>query len=241
MIKLAIIGAESSHAWQFASVLNGKNKEKLFSDVELLGVYADASSEEGKIGIKKIEECSKCTPYANPNLCADFVGVRASHTKAHFTRAVLEGVAMSIYMDYFETGADTFSLDASLKGKEFVLVEKTDNVTYSVGADAISINVTQREAGNGYLVLKAQKPTLSLSSTDVTLENIDKTLCLLVTAVNENGKLLDIVVKNITENGTLSFSELGISTDGAEYVRAYLWDLLDGMTPVTTVKSVELN
>ena len=36
------------------------------------------------------------TPYANPNLCADFVGVRASHTKAHFARAVLEGVAMSM-------------------------------------------------------------------------------------------------------------------------------------------------
>ena len=36
------------------------------------------------------------TPYANPNLCADFVGIRASHTKAHFARAVLEGVAMSM-------------------------------------------------------------------------------------------------------------------------------------------------
>ena len=36
------------------------------------------------------------TPYANPKLCADFVGVRASHTKAHFVRAVLEGVAMSM-------------------------------------------------------------------------------------------------------------------------------------------------
>ncbi len=36
------------------------------------------------------------TPYANPNLCADFVGARASHTKAHFARAVLEGVAMSM-------------------------------------------------------------------------------------------------------------------------------------------------
>ena len=36
------------------------------------------------------------TPYANPNLCADFVGLRAHHTKAHFTRAVLEGVAMSM-------------------------------------------------------------------------------------------------------------------------------------------------
>ncbi len=36
------------------------------------------------------------TPYANPNLCADFVGVRASHTKANFARAVLEGVTMSM-------------------------------------------------------------------------------------------------------------------------------------------------
>ena len=36
------------------------------------------------------------TPYANPALCADFVGIRASHTKAHFARAVLEGVAMSM-------------------------------------------------------------------------------------------------------------------------------------------------
>lgn len=36
------------------------------------------------------------TPYANPKLCADFIGIRASHTKSHFTRAVLEGVAMSM-------------------------------------------------------------------------------------------------------------------------------------------------
>lgn len=36
------------------------------------------------------------TPYANPDLCADFVGVRSSHTKAHFARAVLEGAAMSM-------------------------------------------------------------------------------------------------------------------------------------------------
>ncbi|MBR3966328.1 MAG: xylulokinase [Clostridia bacterium] len=36
------------------------------------------------------------TPYANPKLCGDFVGVRSYHTKAHFTRAVLEGVAMSM-------------------------------------------------------------------------------------------------------------------------------------------------
>ena len=36
------------------------------------------------------------TPYANPSLCADFVGIRALHTKAHFARAVLEGTTMSM-------------------------------------------------------------------------------------------------------------------------------------------------
>lgn len=36
------------------------------------------------------------TPYADPMLCGSFTGVRATHTKAHFTRAVLEGVALSL-------------------------------------------------------------------------------------------------------------------------------------------------
>ena len=36
------------------------------------------------------------TPYADPLLCGSFIGVRAGHEKAHFTRAVLEGVALSM-------------------------------------------------------------------------------------------------------------------------------------------------
>lgn len=36
------------------------------------------------------------TPYADPMLCGSFTGVRATHNKAHFTRAVLEGVACSL-------------------------------------------------------------------------------------------------------------------------------------------------
>ena len=36
------------------------------------------------------------TPYADPMLCGSFTGVRATHTKGHFTRAVLEGVAYSL-------------------------------------------------------------------------------------------------------------------------------------------------
>lgn len=36
------------------------------------------------------------TPYADPMLCGSFIGIRTTHTKAHFTRAVLEGVAYSL-------------------------------------------------------------------------------------------------------------------------------------------------
>lgn len=36
------------------------------------------------------------TPYADPTLCGSFTGIRATHTKAHFTRAILEGVAYSL-------------------------------------------------------------------------------------------------------------------------------------------------
>ena len=36
------------------------------------------------------------TPYADPDLCGSFTGIRSGHTKAHFARAVLEGVAFSM-------------------------------------------------------------------------------------------------------------------------------------------------
>ena len=36
------------------------------------------------------------TPYADPMLCGSFIGIRAEHTKAEFTRAVLEGVSFSL-------------------------------------------------------------------------------------------------------------------------------------------------
>lgn len=36
------------------------------------------------------------TPYADPLLCGSFTGIRATHEKKHFTRAVLEGVCYSL-------------------------------------------------------------------------------------------------------------------------------------------------
>jgi len=36
------------------------------------------------------------TPYADPQLCGSFTGIRTTHTRGHFTRAVLEGVSLSL-------------------------------------------------------------------------------------------------------------------------------------------------
>lgn len=36
------------------------------------------------------------TPYADPMLCGSFTGIRATHTKGHFARAVMEGVCYSL-------------------------------------------------------------------------------------------------------------------------------------------------
>lgn len=77
------------------------------------GSYAELDKDAAKIAIG----CDglrfhpylngELTPYADPGLCGSFTGVRATHSRAHFTRAVLEGVAFSLldckhYLDYLQ-------------------------------------------------------------------------------------------------------------------------------------------
>ena len=64
----------------FAELDNGAEKIKPGSDGLIFHPYLNG----------------ELTPYADPMLCGSFIGIRAGHTKAHFTRAVLEGVAMSL-------------------------------------------------------------------------------------------------------------------------------------------------
>lgn len=64
------------------------------------------------------------TPYADPCLAGSFTGIRATHTKAHFTRAVLEGVAFSLldnklYLDSMKIpyGTSATLIGGGAKGK----------------------------------------------------------------------------------------------------------------------------
>ncbi|MBO5939119.1 MAG: xylulokinase [Clostridia bacterium] len=58
------------------------------------------------------------TPYADPTLCGSFTGIRATHTKAHFSRAVLEGVCFSLLDNkyYLDTMKIPYRQTATLIG-----------------------------------------------------------------------------------------------------------------------------
>lgn len=58
------------------------------------------------------------TPYADPQLCGSFTGMRATHTRAHFTRAVLEGVSLSLLDNklYLDTLNIPYNTTATLIG-----------------------------------------------------------------------------------------------------------------------------
>jgi len=59
-MKIAILGAESTHAKTFASQLAGKDGSKLFPDVELVGVYADKALPDSDAGVQAILKNSAC-------------------------------------------------------------------------------------------------------------------------------------------------------------------------------------
>lgn len=58
------------------------------------------------------------TPYADSALCGSFTGMRATHTRAHFTRAVLEGVSLSLLDNklYLDTLNIPYNSTATLIG-----------------------------------------------------------------------------------------------------------------------------
>jgi xylulokinase len=79
--------AAASYRWYRDTF--GGNYRELDADASRVDVGCD-----GLVFLPHLN--GELTPYADPELCASFTGVRATHTKAHFSRAVLEGVALSL-------------------------------------------------------------------------------------------------------------------------------------------------
>jgi ribulose kinase len=82
------------------------------------------------------------TPHANPMLRGSFIGVSAGHTKAHFARAVMEGVAMSLLdcITYLKekgvkAGDSAYIIGGGAKSK----------VWRQIVADALNLTLVQTE------------------------------------------------------------------------------------------------
>lgn len=90
-MKIAILGAESSHANAFASKLAGKDGSKLFPEVELVGIYADKALSDSAAGVQAILEKSACKYITNQYdeflNCVDGVIITSRHGSKHLTYA----------------------------------------------------------------------------------------------------------------------------------------------------------
>lgn len=79
--------AASSYRWYRDTF--GGNYEELNKGAEKIAIGCEGLMYHPYIN-------GELTPYADPLLCGSFVGIRTTHTKAHFTRSVLEGVSLSL-------------------------------------------------------------------------------------------------------------------------------------------------
>ncbi len=79
--------AAASYRW-YCDTFGGKYQE-LNMDAEKIPVGCEGLMYHPYIN-------GELTPYGDSQLCGDFIGIRSNHTKAHFTRSVLEGVSLSL-------------------------------------------------------------------------------------------------------------------------------------------------
>ena len=125
------------------------------------------------------------TPYADPTLCGSFTGVRATHTRAHFTRAVLEGVAYSLldsklYLDSLGIPYNTIAtaIGGGTKGKLWrqmisdalgIALKTTESSDSSFGSAML--------AGIAVGVFESPQDAVSkcVKQTDITYPNLENT------------------------------------------------------------------
>lgn len=113
------------------------------------------------------------TPYADPALCGSFIGIRSTHTKGHFNRAVLEGVSLSLldskrYLDslqipYDKTavliggggqGALWAQITADVLGMTLVTTESSDSSLGSAMLAGVAVGVFRDAAEAAKICVK---------------------------------------------------------------------------------------
>lgn len=101
--------AASSYRW-YRDTFGGDYRE-LDRDAEKISIGCDGLTYHPYLK-------GELTPYADPTLRASFVGMSVTHTRAHFSRAVLEGVALSLLgsKEYLDSLGIEHNLTATLIG-----------------------------------------------------------------------------------------------------------------------------
>jgi xylulokinase len=100
-------GAGLSLKWFRENFGAGKSYDDLVNEAALISAGSD-----GALWLPYL--MGERTPHLDPHARAAFVGLTASHTKAHLTRAVLEGVAFSL-RDSLEIFKETGALISSVR------------------------------------------------------------------------------------------------------------------------------
>lgn len=126
------------------------------------------------------------TPYADPALCGSFIGIRSTHTKAHFTRALLEGVAFSMlesknYIDKLNIPYNTqaTAIGGGVKGKLWrqilcdvlgLTLITTENSDSSLGSAMLA------GIASGVFIDELQAVKKCIKQKDITYPNPENTL-----------------------------------------------------------------
>jgi len=124
-MKIAILGTENSHAWGFAGLLSGRKQPNPFPELELVGVYADESTEDGRLGNEKIREVCDCQWFAKDY--NEFLG----HVDGIMVTARHGGNHLKYARSYIEAGLPVWvdkPITASIEdAQELVALAKANN------------------------------------------------------------------------------------------------------------------
>nr|HQU83669.1 xylulokinase [Pyrinomonadaceae bacterium] len=132
------LAAGLSFKWFRENFGDGKSYDELVNEAAKI-----SSGSDGAIWLPYL--MGERAPYLDPNARAAFVGLTASHTKAHLTRSVLEGVAFSLRdsLEIFkESGAEISSVRLGGGGAKSKLWRQ-------IQADVYNKNVEIIEADEG--------------------------------------------------------------------------------------------
>ena len=89
-----------------------------------------------------------------------------------------------------------------------------------------------------YAVWSKTGAALALSCEKVTVTVKDSAILVVISA-DTDGRLLDSVVKPVSESKEIALSELALDTDGAAFVKAFLFDADKGLSPLCPSKTIE--